>query len=55
MATPSRLSFTADTKALGCHKVVGIPAGEGQPLSGQPVRPTVEGAPGAVEPVSFRE
>jgi hypothetical protein len=51
----SRLLFTAVTKALGCHKVAGVPAGEGRPLLGKPRRPTVEGTPGAVEPVNFRE
>jgi hypothetical protein len=55
MATPSRLFFTAETKALGCHKVVGVPAGEGQPLFERSERPTVEGTSSAVEPVSFRE
>jgi hypothetical protein len=55
MATPSRLLFAAETKALGCHKIARVLAGEGQPLSGKPERPTVEGTSGAVKPGRFRE
>jgi hypothetical protein len=51
----SRLSFAADTKALGCSDVAGVPVGEGQPLFAKPKRPTVEGTPGAVKTASFRE
>jgi hypothetical protein len=43
------------TKVLGCCENAGRPAEEEQLLPGRPGRPTVEGTPGAVELVHFRE